>query len=327
MRACPNRTRLGWRCVLLLAASLALTACSADEEQAFTGYAEAELVHVAPAGAGRLQSLAVRRGARVDAGDPLFALDAEGDSLAQAAAQARERSVTAQVENLRKGRRAPELNAIGKQIEQARAGLDASAAALARNEQLVKLGFVSAAQLDDLVAARDRDAARLAELQSQLKLAQMAARPDEIAAAEAQRRAASLEADQLGWTRAQKSGSAPVPAIVYDTFFRVGEWVPAGTPVVALLPEGAIKLRFSVPQAMLSRISIGQPLSLSCDGCRAGMKAKVSFISPQAEFTPPVIYSAESRSKLVFLVEAQPIGDAARPLKPGQPLDVRLAPM
>jgi HlyD family secretion protein len=86
-----------------------------------------------------------------------------------------------------------------------------------------------------------------------------------------------------------------------------------------------VKLRFFVPQAALSRIAPGDTVQVACDGCPSGMTAQVRFISTQAEFTPPVIYSNESRSKLVFMVEAQPQGEGAARLRPGQPIDVRLA--
>jgi HlyD family secretion protein len=103
--------------------------------------------------------------------------------------------------------------------------------------------------------------------------------------------------------------------------YRVGEWVPAGAPVVALLPPGALKLRFFVPEPLLAQASIGRALAISCDGCASGLTAQVRYVSPQAEFTPPVIYSNGSRSKLVFMVEAAPSDTSA--LKPGQPVDVR----
>ena len=105
--------------------------------------------------------------------------------------------------------------------------------------------------------------------------------------------------------------------------FRAGEWVNAGVPVLALLPPGAVKVRFFVPQAVLASTRVGAEVRLSCDGCPAGLTARITHVSPQAEYTPPLIYSTVSRSKLVFMVEAQPAADS--PLKPGQPVDVRFA--
>jgi HlyD family secretion protein len=308
-----------------LTVAMMVAACSRGGDGALTGYAEADLVYVAASAGGTLEKLQVQRGARVEKGAPLFALDNDAEELGRAAAQAREQRAGAQAANLRKGRRAQEITAIEQQLAQARAGLAASKSELERNQQLVKQGFVAESRLDGLIAARDRDAARVAELQAQLAVGRDAARPDEIAAADAERRAASFDLAQSQWREDQKQRVAPLNALVYDVLFRIGEWVAAGAPVVALLPDGAVKVRFFVPQSMLSGIAIGQRVNVGCDGCPAGMSATIAYISPQAEFTPPVIYSNENRGKLVFMVEALPDNDAARTLKPGQPLDIRFA--
>ena len=176
-------------------------------------------------------------------------------------------------------------------------------------------------RLDELVAARDRDAARLKELQAQRALAGQAARSDTVEAARAEQRGAAADLALARWREGQKQRAAPLAAEVFDVLFRPGEWVPAGAPVVALLPPGALKVRFFVPEPQLAQARVGREVLLACDGCAAGLKARIRWVSPQAEFTPPVIYSNDSRSKLVFMVEAEPLGGAA--LRPGQPLDVR----
>ncbi len=288
-----------------------------------SGYAEAELVFVAPPTAGLLQTLAVQRGDRVGTGQLLYKLEADAQTLARDAAAARQERAEAQAQNLRKGKRPAELQAIDQQLAQARAAQAVSQAALQRQQQLVAQGFVSALRLDELVAARDRDAARVQELQAQRVLASEAARSDEIAAAAAEARAGSAELALAAWREGQMQRTAPAEALVYDVLYRVGEWVPAGAPVVSLLPPGALKLRFFVPEAMLAQAVVGREVTVSCDGCAAGLRARIRYVSPQAEFTPPVIYSNDSRSKLVFMAEAEPA--AAADLKPGQPVDVRFA--
>ena len=288
-----------------------------------SGYAEAELVFVAPSTAGLLKTLAVQRGDRVGAGQLLYTLEADAQTLARDAAAARQERAEAQAQNLRKGKRPAELQAIDQQLAQARAAQAVSQAALQRQQQLVAQGFVSALRLDELVAARDRDAARVQELQAQRVLASEAARSDEIAAAAAEARAGSADLALAAWREGQMQRTAPAEALVYDVLYRVGEWVPAGAPVVSLLPPGALKLRFFVPEAMLAQAVVGREVTVSCDGCAAGLRARIRYVSPQAEFTPPVIYSNDSRSKLVFMAEAEPA--AAADLKPGQPVDVRFA--
>lgn len=309
---------------LYLLGPLALAACGPAAEPApFGGYAEAELIYLATGSAGTLQTLAVQRGDRVGRGQVLFALDADSEALGRDAALARSDRARAQADNLRKGRRPLELQALDQQLLQAQAALSASTATLDRNRQLVGQGYLSPLRLDELVATRDRDAARLKELQAQRALALQAARQDEIDAAAAEARGAGAELAQARWREGQRQRSAPADATVFDVMYRVGEWVPAGAPVLALLPPGAVKLRFFVPEPLLPRAVVGSEVLVRCDGCPPGLKAQIRYVSPQAEFTPPVLYGAGSRSKLVFMAEAVPAAGSA--LRPGQPVDVQLA--
>jgi HlyD family secretion protein len=118
--------------------------------------------------------------------------------------------------------------------------------------------------------------------------------------------------------------SSTVTGTIADTLFVPGEWVPAGAPVVSVLPPGNVKVRFFVAETRLGALRVGQKVALACDGCAAPIAASISFIAPQAEYTPPVIYSRDNRAKLVFLVEARPDAQDAVKLHPGQPVDVTL---
>ena len=286
-----------------------------------SGYAEAELVYLAPSGAGVLQTLAVKRGDKVTRGQLVFALDADAEALGRDAADARRQKAEALAADLRKGKRPNELAAIDQQLAQAQAALRASAATLQRQQGLVRQGFVAAQQLDELMAARDRDAARVREAQALRAAAGEAARKDEIAAAAAEVRAGGADLALARWREGQRVRNAPGDAVVFDVMARAGEWVNVGTPVVALLPPGALKVRFFVPEPALPQASVGREVQLACDGCPAGLSARIRWVSPQAEFTPPLIYSQSSRGKLVFMAEAVPADGS--PLKPGQPVDVR----
>jgi HlyD family secretion protein len=113
---------------------------------------------------------------------------------------------------------------------------------------------------------------------------------------------------------------APLAGRVEQIYRRPGEFAPAGQPVIALLAPENIKLRFFAPQNMLAKLKLGQTVRISCDGCAKPIDARISFIASEPQFTPPVIYSIEQRDKLVYLVEAKPVG--AQSLRPGQPIDV-----
>jgi HlyD family secretion protein len=211
------------------------------------------------------------------------------------------------------------------EAEQAAAARKLSESQFKRDHQLFESGFISSARLDEARANLARDQARVEQAQAQIRVAQQSVgRAGELAAAQAEVDAAKAVVAQAEWKLTQKAQRAPQSGLVHDTFFVQGEWVPAGKPVVSLLPPANIRLRFFVPETLVGQIRPGQGVKASCDGCGAPIAATISYISPKTEFTPPVIYSKESRAKLVFMIEAQPaIADAPR-LKPGQPVDITL---
>lgn len=132
--------------------------------------------------------------------------------------------------------------------------------------------------------------------------------------------------EQADWRFSQKRQNSPATGLVYDTYYRQGEWVAAGTPVLSLLPPEYMKVRFFVPESDLGKMQTGTPVDVLMDGLPSALPAKISFVSPQAEYTLPIIYSRENRSKLVFLVEASLEPEYARQLHPGAPVEVRLKP-
>lgn len=141
--------------------------------------------------------------------------------------------------------------------------------------------------------------------------------------AEAALRTAEAKLQSSETNLARRKVASPAAGTVQEVYFRIGEIVAAGRPVVSLLPPGNVKVRFFVPEAMLPTLSLGETVGVSCDGCAANLTAQISFIADTAEYTPPVIYSLEERSKLVFLVEALPKQPEA--LRVGQPVSVSLS--
>jgi len=309
----------------LAAAALVLAACGSSEPPALQGYIEGEYVRVAAPFAGTLVELQTERGRQVEPGTPLFALEAGNEDAAKREAEERLRKAGAQLEDLRKGKRPSEIDQSKAQLSQAEVAAAYSEKEWQRQLDLVKKGFVSQSAADQSKTARDRDRDRVVELRNALATVAAGARPDEIRAAEAEAAAARESLAQADWKLRQKSVASSVAGVVTDTLFVRGEWVPAGAPVVSLLPPANVKARFFVPETKLGAVKVGQAVKLACDGCAAPIEARVSFIAPQAEFTPPVIYSKDSRAKLVFMVEARPssAADAAK-LHPGQPVDVTL---
>jgi len=131
---------------------------------------------------------------------------------------------------------------------------------------------------------------------------------------------------QAEWNYTQKFQSAPQTGLVFDTLYRVGEWVDAGHPVVVLLPPEDIEVRAFVPEKQIGTIHPGDKAQVFVDGVSEPFVGKLAYIFHQAEYTPPVIYSEESRGKLVFMVEVTFGPEVAAKLHPGQPVDVDIGP-
>lgn len=307
---------------LLALAGLVLAGCSRHEGSSYQGYLEGEFVYLASPLAGRLDRLAVQKGQTVTAGTPLFTLEQGAELARLREAAERSRQAQARLADLRKGQRPSELAALEARLAQARAAAELAAREFSR---LTQLHTSKVASDDDFDRARlnEESAAKLVtELAAQLETAQLGARPDAIAAGEADAAAAQAALDQAGWSVAQKTQTAPRGGLVYDTLYREGEFVAAAAPVLALLPPENIKVRFFVAEAEYGQLKAGDSVKVTLTGHAAPLAARISYLSPKPEYTPPVLYNRENRAKLVFMVEAVFDAAVARDLHPGQPVEV-----
>ena len=310
-----------WGAVLVIAFS---AGCSRPDPHVRQGYIEGDFVYVASPLGGKLEKLAVRRGAQVKPGDTLFELENAAETAVRNEARRRLAQARAGFQDTRKGRRPSEIDAIRAQWQQAQSALEFAQQDLARQDKLARTpGATTQQEVERARAAADQGRARVAQLEAELKTAQLGSREHQVAAAEANMQALEAALARAEVELAYKRQQAPQAGLIFDTLYREGEWIAAGRPVLMLLPPENVKLRVFVPVPWLGSLKLGDAVEVSIDGASAPVSAIVSFISPQAEYTPPVIYSRENRSKLVFLVEARFEPEAAVRLHPGLPVDVR----
>ncbi|HKR38519.1 MAG TPA: HlyD family efflux transporter periplasmic adaptor subunit [Paraburkholderia sp.] len=309
---------------VICAAVLVLSACSRHGPAGWQGYAEGEYVYLASSQPGTLTHLDVQRGQTVAANALAFALDSVEEAAARDEAQHRLTAAQQQLADLQTGKRPPEVRVTEAQLAQAEANARKAALQLTRDETQLRAGGIAQAQLDDSRAQAASTAAQVRELQNQVRVANLPGRSAQIAAEAADVEAARASLAQAQWRLDQKRVSVPSGGLVYDTLFRVGEWVQAGNPVVQLLPPQNVKVRFFVPETIVGSLAPGRKVNVRCDGCAAQVPATITWISNAAEYTPPVIYSNENRAKLVFMIEARPSAEDAVKLHPGQPVEVTL---
>jgi HlyD family secretion protein len=301
-----------------------LTACSGKQKGGFQGYAEGDFVYLSSSQPGRLDRLNVARGDQVTAGAPLFALESVQEQAAQSQAQHQLEVAQAQLRDLKTGKRAAEVAVIRAQLASAEVQARKSTLLRERDESQYRAGGISQEQLEASRAEAEADAARVRELQHQVEVARLPGREEQLRAQAEQMEAARAALAEANWKLDQKSMTAPQAGLVYDTLYREGEWIGAGNPVVRMLPPQNIKVRFFVPETTLGGLAPGRTVNVQCDGCNKEVPATISYISAESEYTPPVIYSNETRVKLTYMIEARPSLQDAPKLHPGQPLTVRL---
>jgi HlyD family secretion protein len=304
---------------LLLLAWLLLSPRS-GAEPTLSGYVEGETLYLASPLAGTVARLGVRRGQRVAAGNPLFVVEPGQRAAQSEQAQAELEAAQAQAEDARKGQRPVELGILEAERDSAAAATREARIMLDRIDALVRRGIYARVRLDQARAAWQTAAARLAAANGRIEAATLGRREDEVRAADARVEQARARRAETGERVNDMAPSAPGAGTVEDVFYQRGEWAAANQPIVALIPDDRVFVRFFVPQDQVAAYRPGARIRFRCDGCTDGLSATIAYVSPRPEFTPPIIYSRESRDRLVIMVEARPDGGAR--LVPGLPVDV-----
>jgi HlyD family secretion protein len=307
----------------LIIMTLMFAACQQKQQQ-LQGYVEGYFTYLSVNTDGYLQQRQVERGNQVQAKQPLFVLEAQPQEAQLIQAQQKLKEAEFNLSNLQKGQRATVLESIEAQLKQAQAELDLAQKTFTRNQQLISTHTISKQQFDQAKADFQTSQQKLRQQIANLQEAKLGARTDVVQAAEATVAEAAAEANQAQWYLAKKTVSAPAAGIIFDTYYNNGEFVQAGHPVLSMLIPGNVRLIFYVPEPLLSKIKLGQTVSVHCDGCDKAVSAQIVFISSEAEFTPPIIFSDTERKKFVYRVEAKFNDEDAKLMHPGQPVDVLL---
>jgi HlyD family secretion protein len=304
-------------------AALVFSACGPGAPLA-VGYVEGEYVLLAPIEVAQVESISVKRGDRVETGKPVVSLETADTEIAVAQAKSAVAQAEAQLADLKIGKRPEEIAVLEATLRSTMAQQAEAERVLARAKDLLRRGTSTQAEYDRASTAVETAAAAVGQAEANLAVARLPARPETIRAAENQLDQAKAALDQARWRLSKRVLAAPAPGRIDDVIRDPGDIAGPTAPVISMLPDGAVKLKVYVPQASFSSVKVGALLDVRCDGCPPGLTARVSYVSPDPEFTPPVIYSLETRQKLVYLVEARPEGDATA-LQPGQIVDVSLA--
>jgi HlyD family secretion protein len=288
------------------------------------GYAEADFVKVGPTQQGLVTALHVERGDRVAKGAPLFEQDETDDRAALEQAERLLHQAEAQLQNLKNPGKPTEIAQAEANLADAEASRDRVEGDLNRNRQLLKTGSATMQVVDQEEADFRSANAKIAAMRAALdNMRAPMGRTEEIEAANAAVDAARAALAQARWRLDQRRIVAPAAGVIADVLAQPGETLAAGAPIVSLLPPENIFVRFFAPEVGLASLKVGARVVISCDGCPPDLKGRVSFIAPQAEYTPPFIYSETTRAKFVYLAEARLDPASSGSLNPGEPVTVK----
>ena len=308
-------------CAIPLVASL-FAGCLPPEPVA-VGYVEGEYVLLAPLENAQVRSVSVRRGDAVTGGQELATVEGADAEIAVAQSEAALAQAKAQLADLKQGKRPEEIAVLEAALRSAEAQAAEARRVMTRTEELKQKGIATQADLDKAATSLEIAEAAVGKARADLEVAKLPARPEAIEAAQHQVDQAEASLEQARWRLSQRRIIAPSTGRISDVIRHAGDLAGPAAPILSMLPDGAVKIKFYVREGEFSSIAVGDRLAVRCDGCPDGLTARVSYVAPDPEFTPPVIYSLESRQKLSHLVEAKPEGNAAA-LQPGQIVDVAL---
>ena len=303
--------------------ALVIPGFGAPETPRWNGYVEADYVYAAPMSAGQIATLAVHEGDVVSVGDVLFTLNQGQQAALLDSAKAGVAVAEANLANLTTGSRQDEIDVIRASLSKAQSDLSLARDTSARQGKLFAQGVSTQSQLDQARATLASAEAAVRQLQAQLKVAELPARDAQQLAAESNVAVARAAVERATADLADRTVLAPAGGRIEKLYFDAGEVASAGTPVASILPAGALKVKFYLPEGVRQQFALGDRLAVSCDGCPAGVTATVSFFASDPQFTPPVIYSRDERTRLSFLAEATL--DAGE-LHPGQPVTLERRP-
>ncbi|CAM2932516.1 HlyD family secretion protein [Legionella worsleiensis] len=299
-----------------------LNGCSGNEHKQFSGYVEGENIYLASPFYGVLNFLKVQRGQHVKRGELLYRLDPNPQQMNISSIEGELAQAQSQLADLKKPRRLQEIEAIEAQIQQTNAQITLADIRVSRYQKLVDKQASDIDSLDAALAYLQQQKELKAQYEANLALAKLGSREDLIKGQQGVVDSLMAKLHVAQWELAQKTIYAPAEGIIFDTYYLQGEYVAAQQPVLSLLTPENIRIEFFVPLAFLNQLRVGQQISFACEGCQKRNSAIISYISPDAEYLPPLVYSRDNNSKLVFRIKAHITNPTL--FKPGQPVMVTL---
>lgn len=308
------------RKIFLLLIPLLLQSCN-DNKHEYQGYVACNNTYISSKFSGNLINLNVKKGDTVSKGTLLYTLDLEPHNFSLNEARSMYRQAISKLDDLKKPKRDPYLNSIKAKIKQVESEITLAKLRVNRNQTLYNKKVLAKDSLDASTERLNQLLARKSETEEQLKLAMLGARADIISAQESKIRSLESKIKNLEWVISEKKGYAPVDGYVYDTYYVEGEFVKSSVPILSIINEKNIYIEFFLPYREIKNINVGDKIKYSnIDDYKNQHSAEISYISPESEYIPPLVYSRDNMDKIVFKIKAEPLN--REKLFPGLPLKI-----
>ncbi len=308
---------------LIMIAVILVSGCERSDKDRYQGYVEGENIYLSSPYSGILIKKLVSRGQMVKQGNILFQLDDNPEAYFVAHNKAELEQAQKIMTDLQQPRRPAEIKAVQEQVNQVDAQLKLASLRVKRLQTLMLKGATDRYSLDAAIARHQELEQQKAQFLSNLDLANQGSRVNQVKAQQSSVDAALVELQQSQWQLAQKTLRAPADGEIFDTYYQQGEFVPAQHAIASLLPPDTLRIEFFVPMRVMNRLTIGQKVIFSCNDCTEEQVAIIRYISPEAQYVPPLVYSDANSDKLVFRIKAR-IESASTTFKPGQPVMVTI---
>ena len=300
-----------------------LIGCNEQSDSEFTGYSYGDFIYLSHSTAEKIEQVYVKKGDLIKRGQELVKMESFTAENALSLAEKKLQIEHASLKNLQSGERPEELNVVRAQLDRARSAARLAKSQLVKYQPLFASNVITRLEWEKIQDDYEQKNAQVKELIHQIKAKQLPARQEQITSQASLVDFSRLEQDKALWDLQQIVITAPQDAQVYDIIYRAGERPTAGSPIITLLPPDNIKVRFFIPEKQLSNMHVGMKVQILFDECKEPVMGAINYISPQVEYTPPVIYSTERREKLIYMAEAKPVQDQRHFIKLGQPVRIK----
>ena len=270
---------------------------------------------------GEIEKILYDEGQFVNEGDTVMTIDHETLKLQLDQAQAGVEAARAQLKLLITGARKEDISQAEEGVRQAQVSFNLAKKDKERMESLHQSNSISQNQYDNAVAKFELAQAQLKSAQENLTKLKNLARPEEIQQAEANLDRQTAAAKLLKKSINDSYVQSPINGVIVNKFFEKGETVTQMSSLFKVSDLRTVDLIIYISEEELGKVKLGQTADVSVDAYPdKKYSGKITYISPEAEFTPKNIQTKDERTKLVFAVKLR-VDNPDYELKPGMPAD------